>query len=65
MATFWTKAELDQVVRLIGSDILSIYKSKKLIANLLLRWIPGVFITPGTYHFIKNSNSFNNQEYDT
>ena len=24
-------------------------------ANVLLRWIPGVFITPGTYHFLDHN----------
>ena len=28
-------------------------------ANVLLRWIPGVFITPGTYHI--NIMTFKNQ----
>ena len=32
-------------------DLEGVYKCKKIGANLLLRWIPGVFITPGTYHF--------------
>ena len=39
--------------------ILCAYKCKKFGGNLLLRWIPGVFITPGTYHFsffAKNEN---------
>ena len=34
-----------------GCDLEGVYKCKKIGANLLLRWIPGVFITSGTYHF--------------
>ena len=33
------------------SRVEKVNKVKKSNTNLLLRWIPGVFITPGTYHF--------------
>ena len=32
-------------------DVAGIHKCKNFVAYLLLRWIPGVFINPGTYHF--------------
>ena len=36
---------------LFFSRVEKVNKVKKSNTNLLLRWIPGVFITPGTYHF--------------
>ena len=38
-----------------GCDLEGVYKCKEIGANLLLRRIPGVFITLGTYHFFRLS----------
>ena len=52
---FWAKKQSLGKISLwdrFGSVVVGVHKCKKFCTNLLLRWIPGVFTTPGTYHFI-------------